>query len=118
MLSFEHKCVIILLGIAEAVYLQQADLQSSPLGILHFQERRSCVMNAEQLVSLRRIYEKAKDTPDGYAISVTLGISGDQRKEVCHYLEKHGYIKKYVLFGKDKVGCYITNRTRDFFYQK
>lgn len=65
--------------------------------------------------ALARIYDSTKNTFDGYTVGVSIGIRSDSRREVCSWLESHGYITKVKLIGQDKIQCQVTEKTKRYF---
>lgn len=67
-------------------------------------------MNESYKKVLKELKEKAKETTDGYLISVSLGVRGDERLEMVRFMEEEGYIEKVELLGKYNIRCKVTQK--------
>lgn len=64
---------------------------------------------------LAKVYNAAKNTSDGYTVSVSIGVRSDKRQDVCSWLESNGFITKVNYIGQDKIQCQITDKAKRYF---
>ena len=67
---------------------------------------------------LRKLYEKALQTSDGFLFSADIGVTSGERARIRQYLERHGYIANSVPTGRDKLQCQVTEKTMNYFSEK
>lgn len=64
---------------------------------------------------LKLIYIKAKNTKDDFIKEIDLGVKGQERNNICNYLQKNGYISRTQYIGKSKVQCQVKQKTFKLF---
>ena len=72
-------------------------------------------LDARCEATLRLLYEKAKDTAEGFVTCCEIGLRGEDRKAVCAELQKEGYIENYEAIGQSAVRCQLTSKAFSYF---
>lgn len=67
---------------------------------------------------LAKLFADAQKTSEHITISSDIGIRSPERAAICSWLETNGYIGNVSYHGKTQVGCYITNKTFEYFKDK
>lgn len=68
---------------------------------------------------LKRLYEKADKIPDHFIMGFEFeGRTSEETNNIVQNLEKKGFISKVLRFGRNKIRCYVTEKTFDLFEKK